>query len=103
VLPELVPVTQMSSVTAISETDVWFAGYAELPGGNDVAHVEHWDGKQLHAETSGVSNQGDLASALEGICAAGNRVMAVGWHIPTSGLSQVQQPGALFRRIDDSV
>jgi len=103
VLPEMVAVTQMSSVAAVSETDVWFAGYAKAPGGSETAHVEHWDGKQLRAEESGVANQGDLASALEGICAAGGRVMAVGWHIPTSASSKVQQPGALFRRGGDSV
>jgi hypothetical protein len=102
VLPELVPVTQMSSVAVVSETDVWFAGYAKLPGGQENAHIEHWDGQQLRAEASGASTRGDLASALEGICAAGGRVMAVGWHIPTSAPDQLRQPGALVRRGGDS-
>jgi hypothetical protein len=103
VLPELVPVTQVSSVAAVSETDVWFAGYAQLPGGPETAHIEHWDGQQLRAEASGASNRGDLASALEGICAVGSRVMAVGWHISTSATSKMPQPGALSRRGASSV
>jgi hypothetical protein len=103
VLPEMVSVTQISSVAAVSETDVWFAGYSQLPGGPETAHVEHWDGQQLRVEASGVSTRGDLASALEGVCAVGSQVMAVGWHIPVSATSKMPQPGALSRRRGNSM
>ena len=98
VLPEEVVVTQMSAVTALSETDVWFAGYAQQSGGPESAHVEHWDGQQLHTETSGVTTRENVATALEGICAPGDRIMAVGWRTAPTSPNQLQQAGALHGR-----
>jgi hypothetical protein len=90
------PVTQLSAVTALSETDVWFAGYAELPGGPETAHIEHWDGLRMRAEGSGATGQDNVASALSGISAAAGHLMAVGWRT-TSGIPN-QLPAALLGR-----
>ena len=98
-LPEQVVVTQMSGVTALSETNVWFAGYAKLPGGPENAHVEHWDGRQLHTEASGIATADELGTALEGICAVGNEVVAVGWHVPVVSPTPMQTPGVLIGHV----
>jgi hypothetical protein len=90
------PVTQLNAVTAVSETDVWFAGYAELPGGFETAHIEHWDGQRMRAEGSGVISQENVASALSAISAAAGHLMAVGWRTTTGAPNQL--PAALLGR-----
>lgn len=90
------PVTQLSAVTAVSETDVWFAGYSQLPGGPETAHIEHWDGQRMRAEGSGAGERENVATALNSITAAAGRLMAVGWRITTS--SPTQLPAALLGR-----
>jgi hypothetical protein len=98
VLREPTPVTQLSGVTALSETDVWFAGYAVLPGGPETTHIEHWDGRRLQAEIGVSPGLGHVASALSAICAAGDRLVAVGWRITTATAAPIQLPAALLGR-----
>jgi hypothetical protein len=75
------PVTQFSGVSARSETEVWFAGYAEPDaGGPKSAHVEHWDGKELSPDDP-ATNSGP-ASALSAITVDTDHLMAVGWWTP---------------------
>lgn len=71
--------TEFTGVSARSENDVWFAGYAELPGEPDTAHIEHWDGYRLSAATPIVTVQDNVASALNAISAGSRQVVAVGW------------------------
>jgi hypothetical protein len=93
-VPTDAAVTQMSAVAAPAEKDVWFAGYLQLPGGPETAYVAHWDGQRLRPEFSGAETEENVASALGGICAAGDRKLAVGWRIART---THQRPAALFR------
>jgi hypothetical protein len=91
-------VTHTSGVAVLAENDIWFSGYSTLDG-PEAAHVAHWDGSQLRVEfaslaTSGdVRIQGNVGSALNGICAVGDRGVAVGWHEP----DLAKRPAAFYR------
>lgn len=90
------PVTEMTGVAA-SGTDVWFSAYSELPNGRENVQVEHWDGKELRGVYSGPGSKNNVASALSGIAAAGDRVTAVGWLATDREL--VQQPAAVLGQL----
>jgi hypothetical protein len=83
VLPSLsARATQFNGVTATSDTDVWFSGYALLHP--EVFHIEHWDGSTLrdsHVEIPRYS--GHIASALGAITggASNGPLWAVGWQL----------------------
>jgi hypothetical protein len=74
--------TQFSDVTAISDTDVWFAGYAMVHL-TETAHIEHWDGIQLQPSTivSPSAVSGYPATALNAIAAGppNGPLWSVGW------------------------
>ena len=97
VLRPAAPATQFSAATATSATDVWFAGYAQRPGGPETANIEHWDGQQLDQQQTGIhSRSGHVASALSAVAAAGDRLIAVGWRVAASAPTQL--PAALLGR-----
>ncbi|WP_018681596.1 hypothetical protein [Actinokineospora enzanensis] len=79
VLPDPTAVTQMTGIAVLGPDDIWFAGYAELPGLPDTEHLAHWDGTRLRDEAPAASTTENVASALHRICAVGDRLMAVGW------------------------
>lgn len=88
-------VTQFSAVSAKSATAVWFAGYSQLPGGPETAHIEFWDGTKLTDDFGWIAQtRGDVASALSAISAETSRLVAVGWRLPTASSSR--QPAAFF-------
>jgi hypothetical protein len=89
-------VTEFSGVSARSENDVWLSGYTGQDPEEELAHVEHWDGKELTVYPSGHSTNGDIASALEAITVEPGRVVAVGWRM-VAGWS-VRQPGIFLAR-----
>lgn len=95
-LTEPTAVTEMTGVAAVSGTDVWFSGYAKLPNGPETVHIGHWDGEKIRNELGGPFPQGHVASALGGISAAGNRMTAVGWLVPSQTSHQL--PAALLGR-----
>lgn len=73
--------TQFSGVSVKSENEVWFAGYAELPGGLETPHIERWDGRQLRSAGPDFATNGNVASALDAITAETGHMAAVGWRI----------------------
>jgi hypothetical protein len=94
-VPPVLGVTQFSAVSAKSATEVWFAGYSQLPGGQENAHIEFWDGQRLTDDFGWIVRpRGDLASALSAISAETTRLVSVGWRLPHS--SSPRQPAALF-------
>lgn len=86
--------TAMTGVAAVSDTDVWFAAYSEGQNGRENAQIDHWDGKELRSAFSGLGGRGNVASALSGIAAAGDRRTAVGWLVTDTEAHQ--QPAALI-------
>jgi hypothetical protein len=94
-------VTQMSAVTAVTEGEVWFAGYLSLPQGAETEHIAYWDGHRLRSEhTDGVTandqatTNDQVGTMLNAICVAGDRKVAVG---SRAGIRSKQWPSALFR------
>ncbi|MEV4319070.1 hypothetical protein [Actinocrispum sp. NPDC049592] len=85
------PVTQFSAVAAKSETEVWFAGYAEATPGAETAHIERWDGVRISPDRP-MTNDAP-ASALSGITVGAGHIAAVGWRTTTGG--QTPQAAAL--------
>ncbi|PPK64994.1 hypothetical protein V5P93_004261 [Actinokineospora auranticolor] len=73
-------ITELTGIAVVAPDDVWFAGYAELPGLPDTAHLAHWDGTRWRDEAPVATTNGNVASALHRICVGGTRVTAVGWH-----------------------
>lgn len=96
---KLSPITEMTGVTALSDTNVWFAAYTELPGGLENARVEHWDGKELRSEFGdGPAILENPASGLNAITApSDDRITAVGWL--ATGAAPDQQPAALLGHV----
>lgn len=94
-VPVTLGVTQFSAVSAKSATEVWFAGYSQLPGGPETAHIEFWDGTRLTDDFGWIAQtRQDVASALSAISAETTRLVAVGWRLPAG--SSIRQPAAFF-------
>ncbi|HEU5471045.1 MAG TPA: hypothetical protein VFV67_10360 [Actinophytocola sp.] len=90
-------ITHMSGVVVLGEQNVLFCGYAIMADGPETAHVARWDGKRLTAEFAGLVGspgvQENVGTALNGICAAGDRGAAVGWRVSDSSM----RPAAFLR------
>jgi hypothetical protein len=71
------PVTEVTGVAATSEDDVWFSAYALRP--TETVHIAHWDGRCVRPAFTGPLPRGHVGSALHGITAIEDRVVAVGW------------------------
>jgi hypothetical protein len=73
--------TQLSGVSVKSENEVWFAGYAQLPGGPETAHIGLWDGQRLSQVSPGAKKDDNVASALSAVTAETTHMFAVGWRV----------------------
>jgi hypothetical protein len=79
--PNGIEPTQFNDATALSNTDVWIAGYS-LVDLTETAHIEHWDGIQL--QPGAILTNEYPATALNAISAPPNGPLcAVGWLAPT--------------------
>jgi hypothetical protein len=83
---------RFNSVTASSETEVWFGGYSESEPGPETAHIEHWDGTRLvpqEINRRGITVSEYPASGISAIAVTAERRVAVGWQILTSGADRM--------------
>ena len=96
--------TEVTALVAFSPDNVWTLGYQLLPNGPEADHVEHWDGRHLAADDTGLAPgrppggpRGEIASALPIAAASGDAttgtLWAVGWSQPPAITPRVIRRG----------